>query len=228
MEKSPRILQTRTASCSQTAARCRRLATSRTTTHHSSRTRWREPSRIPRPVGFRREDRRSGSMRAVGPPDGYERPGTDQAGSANSLARSRARLSRSTAAASTASFANDFSWLHSRCALAHSRCASLSSYSCCRRRTNRSVFSSILVARRLPTIPQTTATARATTRKACRALCSEESAVRGPRVRGSVDGFGRPTGSAPGKGTRQGNHGQHTRVRSCMAAVCGISVAVST
>ena len=77
-------------------------------------------------------------------------------GSANSSARSRARLRRSMAADSTASFASDLSSFLSRCALAHSRCASLSSYSCCRRRRNRSVFSSLRVAFGLPTVSQTT------------------------------------------------------------------------
>ena len=69
---------------------------------------------------LRREDCRSGSMRAVGPPDGCERPGTDHTGSAKSSARSRARLSRSTAADRTASFANNLSWFHSRRARSHS------------------------------------------------------------------------------------------------------------
>ena len=66
------------------------------------------------------------------------------------------RLSRSMAADSTASFASDLSWFHSRCALPRSRCASLSSYSCCRRRRNRSVFSLLRVAFELPTAPETT------------------------------------------------------------------------
>lgn len=89
-------------------------------------------------------------------------PGKDHARSANSSPRSRARLSRSMAADSTASFASDLSSFHSRCALACSRCASRSSYTCCRRRRNRSVFSLIRVVFGLPTTPLNYRIARAT------------------------------------------------------------------